>query len=118
MVTKEQQDLQDFNQKLARILKKLKKDAGVHAIRQDFKGTGRLAHRRQIWLYPIDNNVSWDLWLEGTYITIGWFRLPPGGAVKIPYEKTEQETYQKILENIKRLRALFIMAQDLHPKTP
>ena len=75
----------EFNTRLAKLLQKLKKDAGATIISQNYKGTGGRAYRRQLWV-SFKSGAVIDLWLEAGRIEFGGVvkNGPPGSNVALP----------------------------------
>lgn len=62
----------EFNTKLARKLRGLKKSLGATGIRQAYRGTGSRKHRRQLWVrMPGLAQGFTDLWLDATRLRLG-----------------------------------------------
>ena len=92
-----------YNTMLAKRLQGLKKDAGATRIAQNYRGTGRQAFRRQLWV-RFKSGAVIDLWLEGTRLGLGGVvkNPPPGSRIdeavilprSIPYSgRTPEEVY-------------------------
>jgi hypothetical protein len=100
-------DWNDYNTKLAKLMKKLKKDAGAATIRQNYKGTGSQKARRQLWI-RFKSEAVIDVWLDMGYVTFGGVvtNRPPGSDVtlttkKLPYKDTPEQTYKEIVKILK-----------------
>ncbi len=102
----------EFNTKLAKLMQKLKKDAGAKSIAQNYKGTGSQAYRRQLWVHFASGAVI-DLWLDKGYLKFGGVvmngvpgaegRSLPGG---IKYEgKTPEHVYAEAAKHLKEWAA-------------
>ena len=63
-------DPKEFNTQLAKLLQKLKKDAGAESLQQNYKGTGSQVHRRQLYTIFKSGAVI-DLWLESDRLGLG-----------------------------------------------
>ena len=59
-----------FNTKLAKLMQGLKKTAGAKSISQNYKGTGKQAFRRQLWV-NFNSGAVIDLWLDNGFIKFG-----------------------------------------------
>ena len=98
----------EYNTKLAKLLQRLKKDAGAKSISQNYKGTGSQAFRRQLWVNFVSGAVV-DLWLDKGYLKFGGvvMNAPPGvegrGLPKaIPYEgKKPEQVYEEAAKHLK-----------------
>lgn len=99
-----------FNTALAKLLQKLKKDAGASTVSQNYRGTGRQAYRRQLWVHFKSGAVI-DLWLEANGINFGGVvcRRAPTRATPmqlpklgIPYGvKTPEQVYAEVAPLLK-----------------
>jgi hypothetical protein len=104
-VIQAQQDWNEYNTKLARLMMKLKKDAGAESIRQNYKGTGSQKARRQLWV-RFKSGAVIDLWIDMGYVGLGGVvtNRPPGSDVllstkRISYEnKTPEQTYAEVVK--------------------
>lgn len=100
-------DLNEFNTQLSKEMKKLKKDLGANNIRQNYKGTGSQAHRRQLWVH-LPNNGCIDIWIDSGFVQLGGVvaNRPGGGGGypnprNIPYgDKTPQQVYMEVLASL------------------
>jgi len=88
-----------YNTTLAKLMQRLKRDAGATSIAQNYRGTGSQAFRRQLWV-RFKSGAVIDLWLEGRGMRFGGVvkNGPPGGDYKLPshiaYEgKTPEQVY-------------------------
>lgn len=100
----------EFNTALAKRLQSLKKDAGAESLRQGYKGTGRAAPRRQLWV-RFDSGALIDLWADFGFLRLGGVvcnapagSAHPGGVYRrqIPYAgRTVEEVYQAALAVLK-----------------
>jgi hypothetical protein len=96
-----------FNTRMAKELKRLKKDAGASTIRQNYRGTGSQKHRRQLWT-NFHNGAVIDIWIETGCITLGGVvsRIPTGQHVNpsnrvIAYQGREPEAiYADVLASL------------------
>lgn len=85
-----------YNTTLAKLLQRLKKDAGAERIAQNYRGTGSQSYRRQLWV-RFKSGAIIDLWLNrhslvfgGVVKRGGWTTLPAG----ISYSgKSPEEVY-------------------------
>lgn len=95
-------DLDAFNTALAKLCAKLKKDLGAVAVRQNYKGTGKQKHRRQLYV-SFKDIPGPDLWLDTGYAQIGGVVFMPfADRSPISYEgKTPAEVYAEILKRMK-----------------
>jgi hypothetical protein len=91
--------LDTFNTQLAKLMQKLKKDAGASTIAQNYKGTGSKKHRRQLWV-NFKSGAVIDLWLDTGFLQFGGVvaNPPPGGTkgrpAAITYgDKTPEQVY-------------------------
>ena len=89
----------EFNTTLSKLMKGLKKDAGVKSIRQNYKGTGSQKAVRQLWVRFTGGSVI-DIWLQHHTISFGGVvansvsgNVSPGNIEKVG---TPQQTYQLI----------------------
>jgi len=103
----EAQDWNEFNTKLSKLTKKLRKDAGAKSIRQNYKGTGNQKARRQLWI-NFKNGAVLDIWLDKGWVQFGGVvaRHPAGDEYPSPrivkYEgKTPEQVYEKTKEILK-----------------
>jgi hypothetical protein len=60
----------EYNTALAKLLQRLRQDAGAETIRQNYRGTGSRAYRRQLYV-RFTNGSMIDLWLEDDRIELG-----------------------------------------------
>lgn len=96
-------DILAFNTKLAKLMQGLKKDAGASRIAQNYKGTGSVAYRRQIWIHFKSGAVV-DVWLENGYAQIGGVVMnrAPGSQstlatrTRVPYGESPEWTYRSL----------------------
>jgi len=103
-----QEDWDEYNTKLMRLMKKLKKDAGATTIRQNYKGKGSQKARRQLWI-RFKSGAVIDIWLDMGFVGLGGVvtNRPPGSDVtlstkRISYEKrTPEQTYAEVVKVIK-----------------
>lgn len=71
-----------YNTRLAKLLQKLKRDAGAETIAQNYRGTGKQAFRRQLYV-RFKSGAVIDLWLENNHIGFGGVvRNSPPGTVR------------------------------------
>jgi len=84
----------EFNKALAKLLPKLKRDLGVGTIRQGYKGTGKQAHRRQVFVRLADGTPT-DIWLDTGFVTLGGIHKRLGQFKT--HDKTPTEAYAEIL---------------------
>lgn len=92
--------LDTYNAQLAKLMQKLKKDAGAEKIAQNYKGTGSKKHRRQLWV-NFKSGAVIDLWLDTGFLQFGGVvrNGPPGKAKGAPPaaitygDKTPEEVY-------------------------
>ena len=97
-----------FNTALAKLMQRLKKDAGAESIAQNYRGTGSQAHRRQLWVRCKSGAVI-DLWLEESRVQLGGIvkngvpGKPPKGLVKdVAYgNKTPEQVYKEVAGHLK-----------------
>jgi hypothetical protein len=102
----------EFNTKLAKLLQKLKKDAGAERVGQNYKGTGSQAYRRQVWARFTSGAVI-DLWLDKGYLKFGGVvkNAVPGSEGRalpdhIKYEnKTPEQVYTEVAKHLKEWAA-------------
>lgn len=93
----------DFNTALAKLLQRLKKDAGADRVAQNYRGTGSQEFRRQLWVNFRGGAVI-DLWLEHNRIGLGGVvkRGPAGRApIHLPSAvsysgKTPDQVYEEV----------------------
>lgn len=98
----------EFNTKLAKLMQKLKKDAGAKSIAQNYKGTGGQAYRRQLWV-NFNSGAVIDLWLDNGFIKFGGVvkRGVPGvDARQLPTvikygDKTPEQVYAEASKDLK-----------------
>lgn len=98
-------DPKEFNTQLAKLLQKLKKDAGAESLQQNYKGTGSQVHRRQLYTIFKSGAVI-DLWLESDRLGLGGVVTRGVGGVpmpkSIPYGKdTPEQVYEKAAKLLK-----------------
>jgi len=108
-VTKHADDPVAFNAAVAKLIgKNLKKDAGASAIRQNYKGTGKQAHRRQLYI-NIGDAAGVDVWLDSGYVQIGGVLSPPRGheTKKMMADMTPEQVYQWLSGTLKAMYADF-----------
>lgn len=94
-----------YNLQLAKLLQRLKKDAGATTVTANYKGTGSKRHRRQLFV-RFKSGAVLDLWLEGDSLEFGGVMRPKdyqvGGADlprSLPYAgKTPEEVYKAAAE--------------------
>jgi len=95
-----------FNTKLAKLMQGLKKGADAETIKGNYKGTGKQAFRRQLWV-RFKNGAVIDLWLENGRLEFGGVvaRSNSGGQPKpspIPYkDRTPEDVFDLALKAIK-----------------
>lgn len=97
--------LAEYNQKLAKLCQKLKKDAGAETIQGNYKGTGRQRFRRQVFV-RFKSGAFLDLWLENDRLEFGGVavRSAPGQEAKalqrgVPYKgRTPEEVYKEVAQ--------------------
>jgi hypothetical protein len=93
----------EYNTRLAKLMQRLKKDAGASHIAQNYKGTGSQAYRRQLWIHFKSGAVV-DVWLENGYAKIGGVVMnrAPGSqstlamGIRIPYGDSPEWTYRSL----------------------
>lgn len=77
-----------YNVALARDLGKALKKEGAPTTRQNYKGTGSKAHRRQLFVrYP--GGAAIDLWVEGTHVRLGCIVCTGGKGVSPKGQKVD-----------------------------
>lgn len=98
-------EMNDFNTKLSKYLKNLKKDAGAISIKQNYKGTGSRKYRRQLYVRFSDNEVT-DLWLEDNHIqTYGVITKSKIPRVMVFFDgRSVEEIYNDLLPYMKERR--------------
>lgn len=77
----------EYTGQLSKAIKKYKKRLGIKSIRQNYKGTGRNKHRRQLYL-RFKNGAVMDIWLESSGVTFGGVVMRGGRGRKpssVPY---------------------------------
>jgi hypothetical protein len=95
-----------FNTKLAKLMQGLKKGADAETIKGNYKGTGKQAFRRQLWV-RFKNGAVIDLWLDNGYLKFGGVvaRSNSGGQTVpagIIYKgKTPEDVFDLALKAIK-----------------
>lgn len=98
---------EEFTGKLAGLLKRLKKDTGCVAVRQNYKGTGSKSHRRQLYL-GFANGETGDVWLEADRIEFGgvilFSGIPRGTAIEYG-DKSPEQVYAEVVAVFTRARA-------------
>lgn len=91
--------LDEFNTKLAKLMQRLKKDAGATSIAQNYKGTGSQKFRRQLWVHFKSGAVI-DLWLEKRLTFGGVVMRGPAGEfnhpIKAKYVSYEGHTPESV----------------------
>jgi hypothetical protein len=103
-----QTDWNEYNTKLAKLMAKLKKEAGAKSIKQNYKGTGKQKARRQLWV-RFKSGAVIDIWIDMGYVGLGGVvtNRPPGSDVllskkRIPYDNnTPEQTYAEVLKVLK-----------------
>ena len=101
-------DLLAFNTTLAKLMQRLKKDAGAESISQNYRGTGSQAFRRQLWV-RFKSGAVIDLWLDNGRLGFGGVVMnrPPGNAPgvlpkSLPYgDKSPEQVYAEAAELLK-----------------
>ena len=114
-VTKHADDPVAFNAAVAKLIgKNLKKDAGASAIRQNYKGTGKQAHRRQLYI-NIGDAASVDVWLDSGYVKIGGVLDPPKRheTKKMLADLTPEQVYQWLAGTLKKMYADFAKKESI-----
>lgn len=108
-VSKYEENPEAYNAQLAKLMQQLKRDksTGVTGIRQGYKGTGKQAHKRQIWAkMPEHERGGPDIWLETGFVKVG-------GIIDIPkvipsvkkYEgESPEAVYRWIADTMKALK--------------
>jgi len=117
-VTKFADDPVAFNAAVAKLIgKNLKKDAGASSIQQNYKGTGKKAHRRQLYI-SIGDAASVDVWLDSGYVNIGGVISPPKGheSKKMMGDMTPEQVYQWLSGTLKAMYAGFAKKEDVAVK--
>ncbi len=107
-VQAEPTDWNEYNTKLAKLMQRLKKDAGAKSIKQNYKGKGSQAARRQLWI-RFKSGAVIDIWIDMGFVGLGGVvtNRPPGSDVtlstkRIAYEKrTPEQTYAEVVKVIK-----------------
>jgi hypothetical protein len=92
-----------YTTKLAKLLGRLKKDAGASTVSQNYKGTGSQKFRRQLWVRFTSGAVI-DLWLERDRVKLGGVVMnrPPGSEASLetrtlPYgHHTPEQVYEAV----------------------
>lgn len=64
------QDKVEYNTKLSKLMKGLKKDVGAKSIRQNYRGTGSQKAVRQLWV-NFKNGAVLDIWLNMGNVKFG-----------------------------------------------
>jgi len=83
----------EFNTQLAKLMQKLKKDAGAASIKGGYKGTGGQKHRRQVWVKWADGPTI-DIFLADDYVQLGGVIGP---QIRVKKQATPEDTYQKVV---------------------
>lgn len=94
----------EYNTRLAKIFSRLKKDAGAATIQQNYRGTGSQKFRRQLWV-RFKSGAVIDLWLNKSSVQLGGVvkNRPPGSEAilsrtHIDYDnKTPEQVYEETL---------------------
>ena len=97
-------DQEKYTGKIAKELRRLKKDLGFKSIKQEYKGTGSQKANRQMWTRGPGAAVI-DIWIYPSMIGFGQVvamnskgeRIRPVPS-SIPHEATIPETYEKVKE--------------------
>ena len=93
-------DANEFTAKLAKVLQRLKKDLGAEYVNQNYRGTGKRAHRRQLFVRWDGGKTAVDLWLEADRLQIGGVILAPA-SVKVREvlygDKDPEQVYAAVL---------------------
>jgi hypothetical protein len=97
-----------FNAALAKLLQRLKKDAGASLIRQNYRGTGSQAFRRQLFTRFTDGTAM-DIWLNKNYVNFMSLYNADGRPnnrekpEEIPYgDKTPEQVYAEVVKALKK----------------
>lgn len=93
-LSEEATELGVFNTTLSKLLMNLKKDVGATMIRQNYKGTGKRAHRRQMIVRMPGDSVI-DVWLDNGFAQIsGVYTMPGVDASPVEYgDQTPEQIY-------------------------
>lgn len=97
-IQEEEVDYNAFNTKLAKLAKGLKKDVGATKIRQNYKGTGKRKHRRQLYI-DFPGGKSFDLWLDSGFVRFGGVMRT--NIPDLDFQDTPEATYREIVRRIK-----------------
>lgn len=95
----------EFNTVLARLLQGLKRDLGALTVRQGYRGTGRSAHRRQIFVHFSNDRII-DLWLEADNVGMGGVIRPSSQAGQELHEgRQPEQVYAALVERLRSFSA-------------
>jgi len=100
-----EEDFNEFNTALAKLMRGLKRDVGAKIIRQGYRGTGSQKARRQIFVRWPDGTPL-DIWLDKGSVQMGGIhnQTPPSPAT-FPAERTPEATYKKMVGILKAWRS-------------
>lgn len=87
----------EYNTALAKLLRRLKRDLGATAVRQDYRGTGSQKAYRQIFVTFPDFSI--DLWLKENRVGLGGVLTRLGSLAK--GERAPEEMYEAIRAALK-----------------
>lgn len=93
-----------YNSKLAKLLNRLKKDVGAESVRQNYKGTGKQSHRRQLYVrLPFHERGGPDVWLDSGFVQVGGvIPVPKSIPSKHDYgDSSPEQVYQWIRDTLK-----------------
>jgi hypothetical protein len=86
-----------FNTKLARKLQGLKNACGATAVRQNYRGTGAQAYRRQLWVRLPEFTI--DIWLEAKGVDLGGVTQTRLNGLRYETDEvTVEQVYNRIVE--------------------
>lgn len=113
-----------YNAALAKMMGKLKKDVGATGVNQNYKGTGKQSHRRQVFVrLPDHERGGPDVWLDSGHVKVGGVIGTPKG---IPNQRSygddpPEKVYAWIRDTLKAINdhekaKWAALAKDAAPK--
>ena len=94
-----EEDAMAFSNALSKEIKKHKKALNIKSIKQNYKGTGKQAHRRQLWI-RFNNGDVIDIFLDGPVVRIGGVLKTGYGSVKAS-GRSPAEVAREVAEKLK-----------------
>lgn len=96
-----EEDAMAFSNALSKEIKKHKKALNIKSIKQNYKGTGKQAHRRQLWI-RFNNGEVIDIFLDGPLVRIGGVLKTHFGKVNAS-NRSPVEVAKEVAEKLKPL---------------